>query len=73
MDQTLILILVGAAVVGIVAIVLMLERSRRQATEADLADRFAASSEGEKRCPSCGMGNLWTEDQCVACGAKLPS
>ncbi len=72
MDQTLILILVGAAVVGIVAIVLMLERSRRQAGEAQRADRFAASSEGEKRCASCGMGNLWTEDRCVACGAKLP-
>lgn len=73
MDETLILGLVVAAVVGIGAVVLILERSRRQAAEADRASRFAASSEGEKRCPSCGMGNLWTEDRCVACGAKLPS
>jgi hypothetical protein len=73
MDQTLIIAVVAAAVVGLAAVILILRRSRRDVTESDQASRFAASSEGEKRCPSCGMGNLWTEDRCIACGAKLPS
>jgi len=32
---------------------------------------FAVSTEGEKRCPKCGMGNLWTERRCITCGAAL--
>lgn len=72
MDQTLIIAAIAAAVVGLLAVLLILRRSRREASEVDQASRFAASSEGEKRCPSCGMGNLWTEDRCIACSAKLP-
>jgi hypothetical protein len=33
---------------------------------------FAVSTEGEKRCPSCGMGNLVSDGRCVSCGADLP-
>ena len=72
MDQTLLIVTVAAAVVGMVAVILILRRSRREVSDVDRASRFAASSEGEKRCPSCGMGNLWTEDRCIACKAKLP-
>ena len=32
---------------------------------------FAVSTEGDKICPNCGMGNLWTERKCSACGRKL--
>jgi len=72
MDQTTALALVGAAVLGIAAIVLMLRRRRKDVEETTKESPFAASTEGEKRCPSCGMGNLVTDDRCIACGAKLP-
>ncbi len=32
---------------------------------------FAVSTEGEKVCPKCGMGNLWTESRCISCGGAL--
>lgn len=73
MDPTFALALIAAAVVGLVAVILILRRQRRSDEESQQASRFAASTEGEKRCPSCGMGNLWTETACVACGARLPS
>jgi len=72
MDQTTALALVGAAVLGIAAIVLMLRRRRKDVEETTKESPFAASTEGEKRCPWCGMGNLVTDDRCIACGAKLP-
>jgi uncharacterized protein (DUF983 family) len=41
--------------------------------EADTRESpFAVSTEGEKRCPNCGMGNLWTDRNCISCNAKLP-
>ncbi|HYM82579.1 MAG TPA: hypothetical protein VEY67_00305 [Candidatus Dormibacteraeota bacterium] len=70
MDQgQLILALVAVAVVGLVAVLAILSAQRRS-TE-PRSDGFAASTEGETRCPSCGMGNLWTDARCVACGARL--
>ena len=35
------------------------------------ATSFAVSTEGMKVCPKCGMGNLWTERRCSACGNGL--
>jgi hypothetical protein len=60
-----------AACVGILATLAILRRQRR-ALEPPRESPFAASTEGEKRCPQCGMGNLWTDDRCISCGAKLP-
>jgi hypothetical protein len=60
-----------AAAVGILATLMILRRERR-AREAPGESPFAVSTEGEKRCPSCGMGNLWTDTTCISCGAELP-
>jgi hypothetical protein len=72
MDQTTqLLLLIAAAGVGIVAALVMLRRQRRD-READTAEsRYAVSSEGSKRCPSCGMFNQWTDRTCISCGKKL--
>jgi hypothetical protein len=72
MDQTLVLAIIVAAAVGIAASLLIVRRDRRAVTAAGIESPFAASTEGEKRCPSCGMGNLWTDRTCVSCHAKLP-
>ena len=72
MDQAqLLLALTGAATVGIVAVLLMLRRQRRDA-EPQPESPFAVSTEGEKRCPKCGMGNLWTDARCISCRSPLP-
>jgi hypothetical protein len=63
--------LIGAAVVGLLAVILILRRTRTTAEAEGVDRRYAASTEGETRCPACGMGNLWTDERCVACGAKL--
>jgi ribosomal protein L32 len=65
MDQTTQLIaLVIAAAVGLVALLLILRRQRHDSP-------FAVSSEGMKRCPNCGAGNLVTDSTCVNCGKHL--
>jgi hypothetical protein len=43
--------------------------ARQPATHAD--DHLATSTEGMMICARCGMGNLWTERNCSACGSKL--
>lgn len=73
MDQTPILVgLIAAATVGIFAAAAIL---RRGATAGGPSvgneSPFAASTEGMKRCPSCGAGNLVTERNCSACGKRL--
>ena len=71
MDQTQqLLAMTVAAALGIVATLAILRRERR-ATAPPPESPFAASTEGEKRCPKCGMGNLWTQNRCISCGAKL--
>lgn len=64
-------IVIAAAVVGLVAVILIMRRMRHQEEEATAESPFAASTEGEKRCPKCGMGNLWTDDHCISCGTRL--
>ena len=72
MDQTSqLLLLVGAALIGLLALVLMTGRQRRDKAAATEESPFATSTEGEKRCPKCGMGNLWTDTRCIACKAPL--
>lgn len=72
MDQSLLAALIVAAVIGIVAVILILGRTRRAEEAATRESPFGTSTEGEKRCPACGMGNLWTATTCSACGEKLP-
>lgn len=70
MDQTTLLALVLAAVVGLLATIIIMGRRRRK-SEVEDESPFAVSTEGEKRCPNCGMGNMWTDTTCIACGHAL--
>jgi hypothetical protein len=73
MDQaTQFLILIAAALVGITATLVMLRRQRHEREESVRENPYATSSEGQKRCPSCGAYNAWTDRNCVSCGRKLP-
>ena len=71
MDETMLLFLIGAAIVGVVAVGLILLRRGSESAQASADSPFAASTEGSKLCPRCGMGNLWTERTCISCGARL--
>lgn len=64
------MLLLGLAVaVVIVAAAALVIASRRRPDNADSG--LATSTEGLKICPNCGMGNLWTERACSACGNPL--
>ena len=71
-QQTQLLGLVIAVAVLAVAILLIRNRQRRDRKDAAGESPYATSTEGEKRCPKCGMGNLWTDRTCISCGARLP-
>jgi hypothetical protein len=71
-QQTQLLALVIAVAVLAVAILLIRNRQRRDRKDAAGESPYATSTEGEKRCPKCGMGNLWTDRTCISCGARLP-
>ena len=68
---TALLVLVAAASVGLIALYLIIGRQRRDKAAATRESPFAISTEGEKRCPNCGMGNMWTDTRCIACKAPL--
>lgn len=70
-QQTQLLALAIAFVVVLIAVVLIFNRQRRERDEATGESPFATSTEGEKRCPKCGMGNMWTDTRCISCGTKL--
>ena len=70
--QTQLLALSIAVLVGVIAILLIVNRQRRERDAANRESPFATSTEGEKRCPRCGMGNLWTDKTCISCHASLP-
>ena len=73
MDQTTqVLLMLVFAVVGILAVVRILGRDRRTADELAHDSPFATSTEGMKRCPYCGTGNLVTDSNCSNCGKRLP-
>ena len=70
MDQTTSLVLlVVAALIGVVAVGAILRRASATATTSE--SPFAASTEGMRRCPNCGVGNLVTESNCSKCGKRL--
>jgi hypothetical protein len=73
LDQTTQLLgVIGIAVIGILVAIAILDRNRRSADEATHESPFAVSTEGMKRCPSCGTGNLVTDSNCSNCGKRLP-
>lgn len=65
MDQVALVVLIAAAIVGILAVIVILRRGRPKESP------FASSTEGEKICPNCGMGNMWTDRTCISCGGPL--
>ena len=67
MDVTLLLALVLALIVLTAAVGVITARRPTSDPEGGLA----TSTEGMKVCPHCGMGNLWTERRCSACGTSL--
>ncbi len=58
-----------AAAVLVILAMLWAVTSRR--SQPDSGPDLATSTEGMKVCPRCGMGNLWTERNCSACGEPL--
>ena len=76
MDDLTLIALVAAAVLGLIASITLLRRERQAAvaTAGDVeAPSFAVATEGMKRCPRCGMGNLVTDRTCAACKKPLPA
>lgn len=71
MDQTALLGLIVAIVAAMVALARIITRPRPTAGQAAGDSPIAVSTEGMKVCPSCGMGNLWTERRCNSCGSAL--
>jgi hypothetical protein len=71
MDQTFLLALLAALVVALVALARITTRTRPSTGEAAAESSFGVSTEGMKICPTCGMGNLWTERSCSGCGSAL--
>ena len=72
MDQMQLFAIEFAAVVGMLAALDILLGQRRGAEpKPPYESPFGASTEGETRCPRCGMGSLWTNDRCLSCGAVL--
>ena len=71
--ETQIFLLFTAATVGLLAGFAVILRERREAEAHAAADSpFGVSTEGEKRCPYCAMGNLWMDRNCISCGKRLP-
>jgi hypothetical protein len=69
---TALLLIIVAAAIGIVGTLGIMRRQRRALEALRRESPFATSTEGMKRCPSCGMGNLVTDSDCSSCGARLP-
>jgi hypothetical protein len=71
-DPTLGMALIGAALIGLLSLLVILRRQRRDRELRSGNHPFAVATEGSKRCPTCGMGNLWTSTRCISCGSELP-
>jgi hypothetical protein len=73
MDQTtqLLLLIVAVAVLAI-SVTVMRRRQRNDRDRLDRESPFATSTEGEKRCPNCGMFNTAQARNCVSCKRRLP-
>ena len=68
LDTSTLLLILAVAVLVILALLGLLT-TREPTTQTDPG--LATSTEGMKICPKCGMGNLWTERSCSACGNAL--
>ena len=67
MENLFIGLAILAAFSGVLAVAAILKRD-----EPVKESPFAVSTEGEQRCPKCGMGNLVGDARCISCGTKLP-
>lgn len=65
------ILLVITAAIGMFSM-LMIMRRERLAHAGPRESQFAVSTEGEKRCLKCGLGNLVSSATCAGCGTKLP-
>lgn len=72
MDDLTLLALGGAAVIGLAAALILMKRDEQVEAAADVEGAFAVSTEGMKRCASCGLGNLVSDSTCASCGSRLP-
>jgi hypothetical protein len=71
-DQTTYLLLLALAVIVALAAVGVMRAHPTTPTTPDGSDStLGVSTEGEKVCPKCGMGNLWTDRSCIACRTPL--
>jgi len=70
-EQPVLVALLAAGSIALASAIVVLIRQRREAAAKPRESMFAASTEGEKVCPKCGMGNLWSEVTCSSCGTKL--
>ncbi len=71
-QQSQLIALIVSAAIGVLATYLIIRRDRKRSEDDSRESRFAVSTEGMKRCPSCGMGNLVTDATCSSCRRKLP-
>ncbi len=66
--------LLGILIAAIVALLAIWRITARPESDADVAARdspISVATEGQKVCPHCAMGNLWTERTCSSCGTAL--
>lgn len=70
--STQLFVLIAAAGIGILSLLVILRRQRHDREATTRESPYATSTEGQKRCPSCGAYNSWTDRNCVSCGRKLP-
>jgi hypothetical protein len=73
MSQTteLLILLILLAVVAL-SVLIIRRRQRADRRAVSTESPYAVSTEGEKRCPNCGMFNLSTARDCVSCHRRLP-
>ena len=72
MDDLALNALLAAAALGVVAMILIIRRQRNDRADATRESPYAVSTEGMKRCPNCGFGNLVTDSTCSSCGKRVP-
>lgn len=64
-------LVLAAATVALFAAIAVLMKEHRQAAAAGVPE-LGVSTEGQRVCPQCGMGNLWMDRNCISCGKRLP-
>jgi hypothetical protein len=73
MDQMFLVVVVLVLAVAVVmgSLARIITRPQMPAGSSAGESAIGVSTEGMKVCPKCGMGNLWTERRCSACGNTL--